>query len=475
MTDVVLFNPVRVYSANPPTPLSLMALSTCLKQNGYEVKIVDGGIEKNAEKEVLSSLDDAICFGITCMTGPPIHIGLSMAKKVREKIPELPIVWGGFHPSLLPEQTIQHPLVDIVVRGQGEETMVELVDALKNRQPLKNVKGLTYKQDGKIISNLPRPLRDINDFPMPDYSSIDIKGYAKHGPVYYLTSRGCPYRCAFCTINHLYGRRWFRYPAERVIQELKFIVETYGVKDFRFGDDNFFVDTQRVKQICDGIEELDITWESFGRCDIFSRLSNDVLKKIKSSGCTWISFGAESGSQKILDMIHKDITIKEIIETVKKCKEFNIDADFTFMTGFPGESINDLKMTMKLFDKMYSINKNISIRLFSFTPSPKIELIDACVKNGLTLPTSFEEWGKFGYEEHINPWLSAEHKSLIKTFDFLITFLFAVNKKRFEKKWQNIIYKILRKDARIRWRHRFFRFPLEWLLVRKYASKFYSR
>lgn len=477
MTDIILYHPIKIRQQSAQMPLSLMAISACLKQNGYSVKIIDYGKNENAEKEALEYVDGAILFGLTAMVGSSIIRAISIAKKVREKS-KIPIVWGGQHVSLLAEQTIQNPYVDVVVRGQGEETIVELANAFKNNLPLKDIKGITYKENGKIISTPDRPFKDINEFPMLDYDAIDVKKYIQDGgSLQYVATRGCPHRCKFCSIKTFYGRAYLKYSPERVVNEIEMLTKKFGADIIGFMDDNFFVDKKWVGEIFKLMEEknIKIKWGTTCRCDYFSRFDDSFLKKIKDTGCDAMIFGGESGSPDILKMINKDITIDDILESGKKCKEFGFHGWFTFMSGFPNETVEDLYKTIDIMDKLYKIDNDAAIHLFSFVPLPQTELFEESVKLGMKRPETLEDWGEFRFQEHVNPWLSKKHKQMIRTLTYLVDFLFmteASKKKRFHG-WHKLAYRILLKDAEIRWKNRFFDIPYEWLLVRRYASGFY--
>jgi len=486
MANVVLYNPaaLKIKSEKSMPPLGLMALSSCLKKNGFTVEIIDGVLEKNPQKKIINSLDDTICVGITCLTGPQIADALSIAKIVKENKPEIPIVWGGFHPTLLPEETIRHELVDMLVRGQGEETIVELVNALKNKLPLNNIQGLTYKEKGKIISNPSRPLTDINKFPMLDYFGVNIEKYIINFPLInsrilpYSSSRSCPHRCGFCAISKFYNRIYLPYPAERVVKEIEFFVKKFNINGILFQDDNFFVNKKRVEDICDLIIEkkLDIKWGALSRCNYFARYDKSFLDKLIESGCTYINFGVESGSSRILKLIKKDITIKDVLETAKKCKKMKVNTLFNFILGFPTETTEDFNKTIELIDKIKKIYPDAMFEIFSFIPLPSTELFDKAIKFGLKSPSSLEEWARFSFFQSTKHlvWCNKKQKELINTLVYLINFLFsAQNREELvaqKKLWKRIAYKILSQDAKFRWKRKFFAYGYEWKIIEKLSK-----
>ncbi len=478
MTDIVLYHPIKIRQQSAQMPLALMAISASLKQNGYSVSLIDYGKNANAEEEALKLIDGAILFGLTAMVGSSIVRAISIAKKVRAKS-KIPIVWGGQHVTLLAEQTIKSPYVDVIVRGQGEETIVELANAFKNNLPLKDILGITYKdENGKVVSTPDRPFKDINEFPTLDYDSIDVRKYVgEGGSLQYVATRGCPHRCKFCSIKTFYGHAYFKYTPERVVNEIETLSRKFNVDTIGFMDDNFFVDRNWVKEIFRLMNErnLKIKWGTTCRCDYFSRFDDAFLKQIKDMGCIIMIFGGESGSPEILKMVNKDITTEQILESGRRCKKFGIHGWFTFMSGFPHETTDDLMMTIDLMDALHKIDDGAELHLFSFVPLPQTELFEESVKLGMRRPETLEDWGEFRFQEHINPWLSDEHKEMIKMMTYLVDFLFMAEKgqKIRMRGWHKIAYKILLEDAKMRWNKRFFSFPYEWLAVRNYASKFY--
>jgi radical SAM superfamily enzyme YgiQ (UPF0313 family) len=476
MSKVILYGPGK-YEV-PSLPLGLIAIGSELQKYGYEVKIVDRKTEKNAEDVILDALDsNTIAFCVTCLTGSFIEDALEVCKLVRKKNPKIPLVWGGFHASLLPEQTIKHPLVDIIVRGQGEETMVELADALKNKKSLEKIKGIIYKKNNKVFFNPERPLKDINALERLDYSLVDVEKYIRHDisprTIDYISSRGCCYHCAFCSISTLYGSKWLSYNADRVVDEIEDIVKKYKIDGIHFMDDFFFADPKRVEKICDGImkRSIKIKWWAMARCDIFIRLPDKLLEKLKKSGCNTLNFGAESGSQRILNMVNKGLKVNEILETAKRCKKYNFNAQFSFMCNFPFENETDLNLTLKLIDDIKEINNKFDVALFPFTPSPKTNLFEVSKKYGLKEPKSLEDWIKFDYRDISVPWNTKKQKKFFEALSYFCWLALSPSIEVKLKKWYfRFGYKIFHRTALFRWKYRKFGFPIEIELVKRFVS-----
>lgn len=265
---IILFSPrPQKEGRYPAVPLSLLAISRFLPKEEFEVKIIDSYSHEDYAGEVLLNCADALCLGITCMTGFQIEDGLQLASLVKEKYPSLPLVWGGWHPSILPEETIMSPYVDFVVRGQGERIFAELMHSLKDGLAYSSIPGLTYKKDGKPVSCPDREFEDINNFPALPYNMVDLEKYiVKTGlgsrTTHYFSSQGCPNKCAFCSEPLVNKRRWSGLNAVRVVDDIEWLVKSRDINGVILVDSEFFVNNERARQICKGLidRKLGIKW-----------------------------------------------------------------------------------------------------------------------------------------------------------------------------------------------------------------------
>jgi radical SAM superfamily enzyme YgiQ (UPF0313 family) len=429
----VLYNPREKRRViNPVLPFSLMVVGTSLKKEGYDVEIVDGRLGEKIEDALTK---ETSMVGITCMTGPMIIDAIDASKKVREFNRKIKIVWGGFHPSLMPDQTLENEFIDEVVVGR-----------FRKKEFL-------------------------------DYNILGIEKYIRNEggvrTIDYLSSRGCPHRCAFCSISKVYGRKWEQIPLEKIIRDLDFLVKKHRIRGIHFMDDNFFVDRNRVEKLMNTIisKKWDLDIWAMCRCDYFSKFPHDFLLKIKEGGIKTINFGAESGSLPILSHIHKDITPEDIINSAIRCKEYGFKAEYSFMIGFPTETANDREKTFEIVDRLHSI-VNPDIKLFMFTPFPGTELYYEALKKGLKEPQSLLEWAGFEYENPITPWVPYNVKKMFKCATYLAWFAFTPDmEKKFGKPYHRLIYRILRRDALFRWKHRYFNHAPEWFLFENLANR----
>jgi radical SAM superfamily enzyme YgiQ (UPF0313 family) len=385
-----------VVGASPP-PLGLAYIASMLRQS-HEVKIIDSNILNytigDVERELRSFNPDVV--GITSVT-PSIYEAYKVAetaKKVRE---DCIVVLGGPHATFTPRQTMEEcKYIDIIVKGEGEETTRELIENIEKGASLKGVKGITFREKNEIIDTEPRPfIKNIDNIPFPSRDLLPMHLYNFNGVKYttMLTSRGCPFGCSFCSSSRLFGGCWRGRSPENVLEEMKIVYEEYGIRNIEFIDDTFTLDQKRAEKICDGIIEQgwDISWGASSRVDTLSR---ELAEKMKKAGCWIIFLGIESGSQKILDAIGKRITLEQAKKAVKILKEAGIQVLGSFIIGFLQDTKETIKETIK-----FAKSLNLDYAEFSIlTPYPGTPIFDYAKKNNMLLT---EDWSKYTATEPI--------------------------------------------------------------------------
>ena len=416
--EVILFFPkVQLRKHHHEMPLSILALAPELKKRGYSVVLIDERIDRQALSKLEASLDRAICVGISSMTGYQIQGGIAAAKRVRQ-LSDVPIVWGGWHVSLLPEESVKSPHVDILVRGQGEKTFAEVVQAIEEKGSLKGIPGITFKNGEEAFSTSDPSILSLDELePMP-YDLIDINRYHPHFS--YLSSVGCPMSCGFCADAVVYKRKWKGMNSLRLAEEITRLSKklSWRIRSVYFIDNNFFVDPERVRIFCDELVKggTRITWEALGHPRQLAKLDDGFYKLLKQSGCYRILIGAESGSQTILDYINKKAAVEDILLFVKKCQEHQIIPVLSFMCGFPKSPIDDLKETVLFINEAKRINRNTKIKLFFFTPYPGSFLYQEAIRNGFQPPTGLEAWSRYTLNVRNMPYLDPDYEKLAVWF-----------------------------------------------------------
>lgn len=424
MAEIILFRPLANKIASHSCPLGLVYIATPLVKKGFTVKIIDQEIHHDWLFELKNAIEPStICAGISVMTGGSIKSALEFSKELKQ-IKQTPIVFGGIHPSFLPEQTLKNDLVDIVVAGEGEKIFLELVEYIKAKGDLSNVKGIMYKKNGVICKNKEEDPLDLNFSLDPVYDLIDIAYYfnpgrpfAKEGKVYDLNvDRGCPYRCAFCYNIKFNKRRWRAASPEKVIDMIEAVITKYNAKAINFVSDNFFVDKNRVLKICKGLidRNFGIKWNSGMRIDSFLSYENELIELVRDSGCTELTFGVESGSDRMLGLINKDIKVVDVLKAHKKAKKFNLKVNYHFMIGFPEETKRDIRQTIKL---ILFLTEDKSVTIFGpsiFTPYPGTPLYDKCLELGFIPPDRLESWANYDWSGTSKiPWFSNNFKNYV--------------------------------------------------------------
>ena len=434
--DVVLVQPRLWLNRNPSRratlPKGLLAVATPLDLAGYRVKIVDQDTEPDWEQTLLDALASRpLCVGVTSMTGPQISWALRASKLVKLKS-DIPVVWGGVHASLLPRQTLESPFVDAVVQGEGEETFLELVNALAAGRPLDQVRGVWYKENGQIRQNDARPLIDLGRQPPLSYHLVDLDKHMVSALgrdcLGFETSRGCPHSCAFCYNGSLRRKEWRGLSVDETLLRIRRLVRESGVRGLIFSDDNFFADPHRAYAILEEIvrQDLGIVWTAGDiRLDLLSQLDDDYLRLIVKSGCLSLVIGVESGSQKMVDIMRKGIDVSKAVEVNRRLAGYEIYPRYCFVVGVPGETQSDLAETTSLMLRLMNDNRKAAAGVNLYTPYPGTELLDRSLQHGLAMPGTLEEWIPFTWirRRPDYPWLSPDMRKLLQMILFCSVFV----------------------------------------------------
>jgi len=489
MADVVLVEPTPI---DPPVkftyrayaPLTLLTIAAPLVKEGYSVKIIDQRINSDWAQELLGSIsDETLCVGVTSMTGRQLIHALKASAVVKQNT-DIPVVWGGIHASLLPEQTMADQNIDFVVQGEGEQTFLELLHTLEEKKGNYDIDGLWYKQNGAIKTNPQRKFLDLNTLPRIPFELVNIKDYDLDDALPIFTSRGCAHRCGFCYNLRYCDRRWRAMNPARVIEDLKFYVSKYKPDKIIFRDDNFFQNLKRAHQICEGIinEGLRFRWRASCRIDYIKQMTERDFQVVNDSGFEDFGFGMESGSQRVLDIMKKDITIEETMQATDKLRRLGFIYSGSFVGGYPGETEEDLDETIDFIATLFRRDPSFAFVTFIYVPYPGTDAHDDLLKYGFQFPEKIEEWANFHFaydtalpgvgKKHSfysikTPWLADSHKETLHNMDLLCQ---VAGRPLFRsssllKGLMAFPYNLLIHFARYRWAHKMFGFVPELPLI----------
>ena len=395
MPKVTLINPSQS-TKYPQPPIGLALIAAVMEKEGYQVTILEANALKLEPAAVVPLVSDADVVGLTAVT-PTINAATAIAHHLKKAYPDLPIVLGGAHATLLPMETLATtPEIDIIVSGEGEETIIELLQALESKQAISNIRGISYRKNGGAVSNPARSKRvDLDSLPFLAYHLLPLQKYKPHPPhgrvlpfAAIITSRGCPYNCGYCS-KPIFGSKFRAQTSERVIEELIYYKERFGIKGFAFYDDVFTLDKKRAYSIADGIikKDLKIYWTCETRVNLVDK---ELLRHMKQAGCYSIAYGIESGSPEILKALDKDITLEQSAEAVRLSREVGLQTVGYFIIGSPGESPETIRQTIQFAKKL-----KLDFAQFAVTtPFPGTKLYDLYVngKKDADIP-----WENFVY------------------------------------------------------------------------------
>ena len=473
MARVVLFFPAYGSGEVAP-PLALIHLAAPLVERGHEVRIVDSAIEADPVAAVVREAEGALCVGISMVTGPMITQGVAVARAVRAAYPETPIVAGGWHASILPEQTLRSPFVDAVVKGQGEITFLEIVERYaRGERDLGGIPGVFFKRGTELVRNPDRGYTDINALPRRPFDLVDFEAYARRGEgtrwILYCTSHGCPWDCSYCSNASVYGRNWKPLEAETAVEEMRTLAARYRLDMIDIIDDNYLVRRDRALEIAERLLAAGTGFVYYvqTRTDQIDRLADHELALLARSGLRRIFFGLESGSAKVMRSVNKRLDMETVYRTAERCRQVGIRPSFNLIFGLPAEEEEDLRETLAVVDRVGRLHPDADFFTNIFSPYPGSPIWPQAVARGVREPQSLEEWAEFHPKVQVLPWLhGARHARIQRIRDFIRLGYSARQMVVAESRGlRGIVRKRIRALARWRLRMMWTRLPLEiWAL-----------
>ena len=424
---IVLFLPHRADPGRGETfsadllPLELLQIASGPIADGYEVVMIDAMIEPDYMAKVAEACEGALLFASSCILGYQVYDGYLTAKMVRGKFPDLPIIWGGWFPSVIPELYFEHDIAEAVCIGQGEITFREVVQAVDNGEDLADVAGLAVPRDGKTLYTAHRevvgfetlervpwelleydryvelqlqPHRNLkirHRFPLPGHWTPQNppKGFS------FFSSFGCPEPCTFCCSPLITGRRWKAVAGRQLAEEIAELQQRFGFDVLRFQDANFGVAEKRTKEFCDGLVDLNVPihWNGTIEIETIMRYKEETLDALEAAKCHLLWLGAEAGTKETQERIKKNIGIENIPTAIGELVKRNIVPGAFWIIGYPGESQESMEATLRQAARVKRQFPTAGSDVYPFRPIPGTEDFDHAVRLGYKAPTNFDEWG----------------------------------------------------------------------------------
>jgi len=408
----------KVALVNPPTlkgvfhhqlyvPIGLAYLAAVVEKAGHELAVIDCpalDMDQDALKKKLEDFQPNL-VGVTTMT-PTIQSALQSTRVAKEACPNATVAVGGPHATFMDKQILnEESSVDVVARGEGEETLLELAQSATESKKLQDILGITFRSGKDLIQTPARPtIKNLDDLPYPAYNLFALDKYLLYGKLFLpvITSRGCPFQCAFCTTSRILGKEYRARSPKNIVDELEHIERVYHADSFTFYDDTLTLDKGRMFKICDEIRArgIRIPWDCQTRVD---QVTKEILSKMKESNCQQVFFGVESGCQTILDAVNKRTTVEQNEKAIRMAKEAGLFVSISIILGYPGETPEMLKQTLDFIRRAEPDDVYLCIA----TPYPGTELRRVVEEKGWKMSP---DWSKYDTVTPVfeNPNLSDE-------------------------------------------------------------------
>ncbi len=456
---VLLVNPAVCSPRSARLPLSLLALGAAL-EGRWDFEILDGNIDPEAILRIENLLEssDVALVAVTVMPGPQVAPAIQISSAVRRHSPAVPIAWGGYFPTLYPDSAINAPYVDFVIRGQGEDTLLELLERLPgagtsmasssgakvssggSRESMEEVRGLTWKRSDQIVHNLDRPFRPPNVYPAYPYERLgDLGRYL--GPSF-LGSRtavhqsaiGCRYHCSFCGVVSMFNGHTDLQSTDRLAAALTTLRDKYGANAVQYYDHNFFDHEETSVEVLDLLGHFQLPWWCYARADTLANFSNKTWKLIEKSRLRMTYIGAEAASDSVLKRMKKGTRVEHTFEVAHRCREHRVVPEFSFVLGGPEDPEGEIESTFHFIKKLKAIHPICEVILYFYSPTPqrdpswegrdrsgaRIPVLQIYGPDGPGLPTTPEEWTEQRWIDFVchqdAPWLTPALRQRVKDF-----------------------------------------------------------
>lgn len=464
-------------------PLGLLYISSSLQKHNYDVHIhhiLPQDIDSTVEEICMRN---PLFVGLSVLSGISTYLTACMSEKIKQLKSTIPIVWGGHHPTCIPDDCLQEPYVDIVVKGEGEITACELASVLRTGeyQDLSSIPGISYKdRQGTIRHNILRDLiKDIDSLPL-NFDLLDLQRYIGNGPVrriQFFSSRGCPFNCGFCSTPQFFGRSYRYHSEEYTLGHLKALKNRWGINSIIFSDDNFYLNKKKARQIIENLYAMKINCDTIDvRLD---QLEEDDLKFFNKFKLGGLLFGWESGNNRLLKLMRKNITTDDILYKAELLAQYHVPCWGSGIMLLPTEQHHETLNTINFSIQLRNILKRSIIGLVRYMPLPQTDLTALAIKEGFQKPENQKDWRKIdpldrSYRVEWLPWINDDYDYQFKWIQEMSRTLLSVIYPSSKLKWiiHNLFSRFINKSmSRMKFSHMHHYI----LSVYKILARIYSR
>lgn len=419
---VVLYVPMPWNSPSVPRmPYPLLYLERVLRELPIELVLIDHTTTPDFRPVIDTYKDRLMLAGVSSITGFQISGGIEFSEYVKS-VTTCPVIWGGWHVTMLEQEVLNESYIDFIISGQGEFPLKKLLESMLSGNSFESIPGLGYKKDGKIFYNPREEYTDPYCLPKVNFDLLDVREYIFRSPygsrtIRYIGTQGCPNNCYFCGQNTLFRSKYYPQAVDDIIHDLKYFKEKAGINCVKFDDDNFFVNREHSLAFCKALieEKLGINWFSIGHPrHMRNKYTEEDIALFAKAGCKMIAVGTESGDPEILKLINKATSPEDSLECIKRFHANGIRPTMTLMFAFPPNPGKDIEATQKLIAKAWRICPGLNHLISFFTPYPGTELFRLSLENGLQPPKNLSEWSNYTLKKSLSPWVKKKYARKIK-------------------------------------------------------------
>ena len=436
---VLLVNPRICKPKNARLPLSILSLGAALEGKA-PYRLLDGNLDPDVEATLLAALGEAphALVGMTVMPGPQVGPAIALSEAVKRRHPKVPVVWGGYFPTLYPASAINAPYVDVVVRGPGEETLPHLAAILPSAGPpgslssaadasiLRGIPGITWKDARAVVHNADRPFRPPDELPPYPFGRLgDPARWLRPTALgrrtgVHQAAVGCRYRCSFCGVVSMFDGKTILSSAARVAAAVRRLKHELGADAVQFYDNNFFDREESSIPVLEALVPVGLPWWCYARPDALAEFSARTWDLLRRSGLKMAYVGAEAASDEALRRMHKGAKVEQTLEVARRCRENGIVPEFSFVLGGPEDPEGEIEKTLAFVRRLKKIHPECEVILYFYTPTPRRREEPLPGGSPLSLPATPEEWTEKAWVDFVchqdAPWLTPKLRRRVKDF-----------------------------------------------------------